>query len=964
MSDLPADVHSFVQKHQRDLNCLTDPDRSLRKAALARLDALFPPSTAATPTPTHTAGIKPLKHLFIHCLAPRIPHLLSDPVERCRETALTIMAKAVGLLDRQELTDLLPICLSALLSRIRPLPFPEEAEELRLDVLMLIGRLVRGVGEGCGGYCADLVDGLSKALTDANPEAKRESCGIVEAIAKTCQGDKLAKVGRPLVQSLARNLSHQHWKVRKATLEALGALLRQPDVCAAFMEDVLPTLATVRSDRTPAVRCCLSEVIADWLEHIGDEQRDRLEGRLAYLLLGGLADTELETVAAPSYAHLQAIAQKRQRQKRSQQEASATAKENHDNDQVMEPASPKAAPNEKESARGMLPLNVSAFPPPLSADRPPTDDMRAWVVGLLEKLLPQVLTDIITWTVPHRLTASRLLKLLIVLCDSHLTPYASPLLIHLYKTTSDDNPDVAHTVLECGHLLGRVIPLSLLLPLIGSHLGVEGGTHRERGEGAWLPEREVRGRVTATEVVDVDLQRLTNSKFTAVSVENKKSVMVVLGTLLEAQPTSLGERELWLAARYVEEQSREGGVDEVLRVLPRVVGALVRAAGEACRREGDRLFAVMLRLKACPSCDEDQVDQVIASLAAASGVPISALYTTHLEACLTGIPDHDAAPTPAASDMTGGQGFLADSASTVWQDDDARRSMLDTLVRNAGEGAAPCVRRLVPILVCQSDPNCACPMVRVDVLGLVYWMLTVDIPAIKETLRSDEVSVMLLRLVLLPNSIWRPGQANAKIRKAALLCIQALFPPVQPTATSPAPTPLLSSAELSSVLPDLMPPLTSSMSDDWAPDNRMVACKVVESLLVYLKGERGVDSMLYEKLYPELLKRLDDAQDDIRLAACSALTALMNALPANWSPTLVEYILQTLFIHLDDPNAAIQDAVADVLKAAMKHNTEAFLKEVRAAAPKSAHPRRCEELLRSAETLRLEAMQMQDSPEQ
>ena len=96
---------------------------------------------------------------------------------------------------------------------------------------------------------------------------------------------------------------------------------------------------------------------------------------------------------------------------------------------------------------------------------------------------------------------------------------------------------------------------------------------------------------------------------------------------------------------------------------------------------------------------------------------------------------------------------------------------------------------------------------------------------------------------------------------------------------------------------------------------------------------------VFDKVYPELLKRLDDSNDKIRVAVCEAsgasegfaergselllqaLDVFFKCLPQNWSRTLYEcptlqrggagpleawslcrYILRNLFVHLDDPN--------------------------------------------------------------
>merc|ERR1719478_982697 len=129
----------------------------------------------------------------------------------------------------------------------------------------------------------------------------------------------------------------------------------------------------------------------------------------------------------------------------------------------------------------------------------------------------------------------------------------------------------------------------------------------------------------------------------------------------------------------------------------------------------------------------------------------------------------------------------------------------------------------------------------------------------------------------------------------------------------------------------------------------MIACLVLACLLVDLQAVISADQL--REVYPELLKRLDDSNDKIRAAVCEALSTFFKCLPPKWSRSLYEYILRTLFVHLDDPNPEIQQGIYGVLQDAVHQDHAAFAAEARVATAKSAHPRMCEELLRLAESL-------------
>ena len=59
----------------------------------------------------------------------------------------------------------------------------------------------------------------------------------------------------------------------------------------------------------------------------------------------------------------------------------------------------------------------------------------------------------------------------------------------------------------------------------------------------------------------------------------------------------------------------------------------------------------------------------------------------------------------------------------------------------------------------------------------------------------------------------------------------------------------------------------------------------------------------------ELLKRLDDSSDGVRIEACRALAVSL----AREGAVVDADLLRTLAVHLDDGNAAVQQAVCSVL---------------------------------------------------
>jgi hypothetical protein len=76
--------------------------------------------------------------------------------------------------------------------------------------------------------------------------------------------------------------------------------------------------------------------------------------------------------------------------------------------------------------------------------------------------------------------------------------------------------------------------------------------------------------------------------------------------------------------------------------------------------------------------------------------------------------------------------------------------------------------------------------------------------------------------------------------------------------------------------------------------------------------------------------RLDDSNDQVRVAICGALVMFFQsgAHPKCFSNTTVDYTLDQLFIHLDDPDPKIQQAVLQAIaQVAASLDREAVLKK-------------------------------------
>ncbi|POM78944.1 Hypothetical protein PHPALM_3461 [Phytophthora palmivora] len=141
----------------------------------------------------------------------------------------------------------------------------------------------------------------------------------------------------------------------------------------------------------------------------------------------------------------------------------------------------------------------------------------------------------------------------------------------------------------------------------------------------------------------------------------------------------------------------------------------------------------------------------------------------------------------------------------------------------------------------------------------------------------------------------------------------------------------------------MLPVLKSSMDDSDAKTRQLV-CLALQYLFVALPGCLGEEPV--HQLYAEILKRLDDSNDTVRKAACQTFITFLKAAPKeHFRGTIIDYTLDCLFVHLDDLEVDIQEAVFDVLKETVSIDAPRLAKKAEENRTRHHSPRYCDQLL-------------------
>lgn len=164
-----------------------------------------------------------------------------------------------------------------------------------------------------------------------------------------------------------------------------------------------------------------------------------------------------------------------------------------------------------------------------------------------------------------------------------------------------------------------------------------------------------------------------------------------------------------------------------------------------------------------------------------------------------------------------------------------------------------------------------------------------------------QVAPALLTQVLEPNMQWRAGRVASTTRKVAVAASLAVWEGG-----------LVSATERATTLSKLLPSCKACMSDDDA-GTRALACGLLAASMTDLAGH--LDGEFARAVQGDLVKRLDDADDGVRLRACALLAAFSKCAPAvqlRGSPC--QWSIDALMIHADDSDPAIAAAAGAAIE--------------------------------------------------
>lgn len=276
--DTEEEYQHNLSRLQRDINCLVETDRSLKKGALNNIERKAFDKTISNDTK---------KRLFEDCILKNLLYCLSDDADFIREKTLKILTKFFVEIEKTDDNNV-NLIITSLLRRVEMVPFLEKSEEVRLAIVKLLAIIVDKWTVCFNSDMAAMSSALQKLQTDPYPEIKKETGIVIQKFCKQLP-EQIGLNARAILISLAENTRHQHSKVRKLSLETMTALLLVPQGGDSFKE-ISQFLKPLSTDKSSDVRKATFYQIEQCLMHFNTLDLKSTESKLVQFLQTGLDD--------------------------------------------------------------------------------------------------------------------------------------------------------------------------------------------------------------------------------------------------------------------------------------------------------------------------------------------------------------------------------------------------------------------------------------------------------------------------------------------------------------------------------------------------------------------------------------------------------------------------------------------------------------------------------------------------
>ncbi|XP_072814359.1 dynein axonemal assembly factor 5, partial [Vicugna pacos] len=352
------------------------------------------------------------------------------------------------------------------------------------------------------------------------------------------------------------------------------------------------------------------------------------------------------------------------------------------------------------------------------------------------------------------------------------------------------------------------------------------------------------------------------------------------------------------------------------------VQAVVAVSREDCRGSSLQLMEVLVTVLALWGATGlgDKVQETLATLAAVASMDSSLdLFREHTGPLLE---------------------WLAGSHQ-AWTIHSAELLQFDVVVTHSGPALGEALPQLVPVLQSCLQPT-RDPSMRLRLFSTLTGVLLRARETVDSQGQFHAYLDTMIKDIFVPNLQWHAGRTAGAIRTAAVSCLWALIS-----------SGILSNKQVGVHPAAVVPPGWLTALEEDSQMTRLTSCRIISAFLK--TSDDVIDPDKFMKIYPELLKRLDDVSTEVRLAATSTLVTWLERAGKEGRKSCdqgsIQYLYRELLVYLDDPESTVQDAVLEALKAGSALFPDLLVRETEAVLHKHRSPTYCEQLLQHLQTL-------------
>lgn len=952
---LEEELSDTIMGLQRQLNLLKDANKVKRRRAVQKIARVVEElcDKAEEGSDAESTGYTLLvRKLFYETLSEPLGNCLQDASEKPREIACGLVARTLDHLAIGE-AKAGPRAFSALVqslhTRIGSYPAKEESEELRLMQLKLVTRLLEAAPSYAQGETDRLAAIAVACCHDAFPQVKIEVPRLAVALALALKNNpavtetKTATTVEQVCKALLVNVKHQRFKVRSAGLKGLQEIVKARGVVDKWLREALPHLAKLTHDRTPSVRLLLASAVCGWLQALRCDRNDR--AKLVLFVLAAVTDDMEDN-------RKQAI----ELMGRLGADAKLTAAIRQDSgDKTVESTagaaeSPQGSDNATSGETADTKTSIKVQTPPKDPEilfpfgpNGPSTPVRRLARAMVGDLVQPIINQLDHWTTQGRVSAAGMTHTLVVLNQNSLSGQTvETLLTGVAKHMADAEDPVYPSLKRTLKAIGFFVPVSTWLRVVQQQVAAaaEGGHSR-----FLLMLKHLLEGVRPSDLVEAETNESKSNESSSSS--SQSAPLTAMVRLLSSEPVSLSDH---MPTRFFARQCLDVIVAHHAAVgvsLPAAPGSQMSA--DAAEDGGGDAKVPPKSAESQGSVARDAFWALLQLFARATSEGEFKSLTALGEAmgkCTSNesksIFEQQFMPTLAR--VLGPQA-LRDPKKVDWTQDTTQTLLLVTLLKRSAHLVHKYLDIVVPIMICACDSVENAPAVRINMLTLLQRLVESSNTSAWRRFASEIVSK-----VLLPNMVWRNGNAAATIRLCAVQILVSALERAENTR-----------ADISALLLQQIETLETCL-DEGDVRVRIAMTRILSHLLTHGFTRGGSSDETIEKdlklnkLYPKLVDRLDDSDDRVRIGVTLSLAALVTrAFPpsAQFDTTgqAFTYIVKHSLIHLDDSNPDVQKAVFFFLKQAAPYNPKVLVQLATAARSRHSTPQYCDGLVEAAQKL-------------